>query len=219
MKNIFKWLSIFLLLFSIKMVNADEFRTVLFQASSEQPFVLKPGDSIQTVLNISEQNYPTTKMLRVVGGIQMPGAFKSRGESNFRRWEYYIDDHLDSVNVLNDKYALLFRGSNDKFDRKAYHRISGEYFKSGKMEISLQLKRTDLRIHENGKFGIELELFYKKDGRSENDIYDEPDARLWMPVGPGNDADFTEIKQTFEFPGKVAAAVVVAGEIIFPEIA
>lgn len=209
MNSFIRYLSVFLLFGGMIVLDTTEFRTVLFQAPSEKPLVIQPGDSTQIALNFSDKNNPTTKMLRVIGGTQLPEDFN--WYHNIRNWEYWIDDHLDSVNVVNDKNALLFRGSNDKFERKAYHRISGEYFESGQIEISLQLKRTDMIIHENGKFGIELEIFYKKDGRSENDIYDEPDTRLWMPVGSGHESDFTEIKQTFEFPEQVAAVVIVAG--------
>lgn len=41
----------------------------------------------------------------------MPGDFNYRWESNFRKWEYYIDDHLDSVNNLR-----IFRGDKQKSD-------------------------------------------------------------------------------------------------------
>lgn len=50
-------------------------------------------------------------MFRVIGGTQMPGDFNYRWESNFRKWEYYIDDHLDSVNNLR-----IFRGDKQKSD-------------------------------------------------------------------------------------------------------
>ncbi len=211
MNNFIRGVGVFLFFMSMGMAHAIEYRTVLFQVPSEKSQVLKPGDSIQMALRFSDKNFPTAKMLRVIGGTQMPGDFENRGEGNFRRWEYYIDDYLDSVNVKNDEYALLFRGSNDRFERKAYHRISGDYFESGEMEISLQVKRTDFHIHEDGKFGIELELFNKKEGRNENDIYDEPDARLWMPVPMGHDDDYSEISHMFEFPAQVAAVVIVAG--------
>lgn len=192
-------------------LKADEYRTVQFQSQNGRFTVMKPGDSIQVVLKTCGLNYPTQKSLRIIGGVQMPGKWNERGEGNFTDWEYYIDDYLDSVNVKNDKYALLFRGNNNDFARKAYHRISGKLLKRGKTELSVWVKRTNFQVQENGKFGIEVELFLKKEGRNENDIYDTPDIKLWMPVPPAGDNYYSEIKETFDLPDNLAAAVVVVG--------
>ena len=147
-------------------LKADEYRTVQFQSSNGHFTVINPGDSIQLTLNTCGINYPTQKRLRIIGGVQMPGKWNERGEGNFTDWEYYIDDYLDSANVKNDRYALLFRGNNNDFSRRAYHRISGEFLKRGKLELSAWVKRTGFHIQGNGKFGIEVELFLKKKGET-----------------------------------------------------
>lgn len=206
----FRIIVIIFLMVGLKL-NGQEYRTVLFPAeNNERPMVLNANDSIGTSISLAEVHGPTEKMLRIVGGIQMPGIYKGRGEDRFRRWEYYIDDFLDSVNVKKDKYALLFRGESDGFPRTASRRISGSALGSGEVEISVWVKRNDFRVPRPEDFGVKLELFYTKEGRNENDIYDTPDSTLFLPISSGN-GGFKKIKQRFGIQKNIAAIVVIAG--------
>jgi hypothetical protein len=194
---------------NIQKISAEEYRTVLFN-SSERPLLLNPGEKISVDIKLSGRDYPTTKMIRVTGGTLMPGDFKSRGESNFRKWEYYIDDYLDSIHVSNDKYSLLFSGRNEEFPRKAYYRISEQEIKAGETKISVRVKRNDFSCKNPEDFGIELELFYEKEGRSKHDIYDPPDSLVFMTI-PAGEGPYEKMEKTFNMPANVAAVLVVAG--------
>lgn len=197
---------------SLGLVSAQEYQTVLFSAEpGDQPVILKPGEAIRSNITFPSRDFPTSKMIRIKGGTLMPGDFKSRGETNFRRWEYFIDDFLDTVHVRSDKYALLFRGDDDAFPREACFRIPETLLNEGKAEINIQVKRNNFQVKKPEHFGVYLELFFKKEGRSPHDIYDSPDARLFMPIPSDNSIEFREISQTFDLPSGIAAALVVVG--------
>ncbi len=192
-------------------LNGQEHRTVLFAAeNNEKSVLLNANDSITTSVVLAGVNKPTEKMLRIVGGIQIPGIYKERGETYFRRWEYHMDDFLDSVHVKNDKYALLFRGENDNFPRTVSRRISGTVMGPGEIEVTAWVKRDGFEVRKPEDFGITMELFFEKQGRSENDIYDIPDSCLFIPV-PSGDGGFKRIKQRVVIPENIAAMVVTVG--------
>ena len=190
---------------------AEEQRTVLFQADNpKKPLTLAPGDHLDVTASFDSAAMPTHKYLRVVGGTVLPGRFKDRGEELFRQFECLIDDSLDTVNVDSDRNSLYFKGNNEDFERKAYRRVSGEQLASGALTVSAKAKRTNFSVVDASDFGVQIELFFNKDGRDKNDVYDGPDALLFMPI-PGGSGPFSEITQTFILPDNVAAAVIIVG--------
>ena len=199
-------------------LHAEVHRTVLFPSPSKTPphsLTLAPGDHIDTAVAFKDRGFPTRKFLRVVGGTVIPGpypkgALENRGEENFRQFEYLIDDSLDEVNVDSDRYSLYFRGNHEEFERKAYHRLSGSLLAPGALTVSIKAKRKDFSVADSTDFGIQIELFFGKEGRDKNDVYDAPDALLFMSIPSGN-GPFAEISKTFSLPENVAAAVVVVG--------
>ena len=135
-------------------LNGQEQRTVLFTPEkNEKLIILNANESITTSVLLADTNKPTEKMIRIVGGIQMPQLSKDRGETNFRSWEYHIDDFLDSVNVENDKYALLFRGADENFPRTASRRIAGKDIGTGEIEVSFFVKRKNLKVISSKDLG------------------------------------------------------------------
>lgn len=191
--------------------QGKECRTVLFQCGEPgRPQVVQPGAGLDVPVTFGDVGYPVRRFLRVVGGVAMPAPFTARGEENFRLWEFYLDDSLDAHTVASDRYSLYFTGRDDDFERKAYHRIDGRLLKPGELTVSTMVQRAGFAPASDADFGVEIELFFHKDGRDRNDVYDPPDARLFMPI-PGGDGPFTEIRQTFTLPENVAAAVVAVG--------
>ncbi len=191
--------------------NSVPARTVLFQPETPgAPLALPAGGHVDAVLPPCGGDGPVRRFLRVVGGVSMPGVFKARGEENFRDAEYLIDDRLDPERVDRDRYSLLFKGNNEEFERLAFHRISGELLRPGPVTVSARVIRRGFAPAEESRFGVWVELFLKREGRDRNDVYDAPDALLFMPVA-GGDGPFVEVAKTFDLPENVAAAVVVAG--------
>lgn len=188
-----------------------ETRNVIFTPSTEaKVYLLNPSESITRAVSFEKTDYPTRRQLRIVGGVKMPAPFQSRGEEMFRRSEYFIDDNLDSVNVKYDRYSLYFKGENDNFERHAYYRIAGTLLDKGELTIKLPVKRNKLAIADDGDFGIQLELFYKKEGRYADDIYDVPDSVLYFPV-PAGSGNFRNITQRFNLPDNVACVFLRVG--------
>jgi hypothetical protein len=191
-------------------LSAEEQRTVLFQSENpKKPLTLAPGDHLD-VTSVFNAAMPTHKYLRVIGGTAMPGRFKERGEEMFRQFEYLIDDSLDTVNVDSDACSLYLKGNGDDFERKAYRRVNGEQLAPDALSVSAKVKRAGFSVADSADFGVQIELFLKKEGRDKNDVYDTPDALLFMAI-PSGSGPFTEITQTFTLPGNVAAAVVSVG--------
>jgi len=191
--------------------QGKECRTVLFAcADPAQPHVLQPGTALDVPVAFADAGYPVRRFLRVVGGVQMPEPFAERGEENFRLWEFHLDDCLDSNTVVRDAYSLHFTGANEDFDRKAWHRIDGALLRPGDLTVSVMVRRAGFAPASDDDFGVGIELFFTKEGRDRNDVYDAPDAFLYMPI-PAGDGPFAELSRTFTVPPHVAAAVVVAG--------
>ena len=193
-----------------------ETRNVIFQPNnSTKVQLLRPDESVQAIVKLTQTNVPTRKYLRVVGNIQMPAPFEQRGEEMFRRAEYLIDDNLDSLVRKQDTYSLYFKGNGEAFERYAYYRIEQKQFKPGRLEIQVPVVRQNkLNILPSGEFGIELEVFYNKPGRAAEDIYDAPDSLLFMPI-PAGTSDYREVKQSFLLPENVACILLRVGGYLF----
>lgn len=184
-----------------------ESRQVLFSTEKGSPYTLKPDESITKHVEF-QSDEPTRKRLRVIGGTQFPGEFAKRGETMFRLSEYFIDDFLDSVKVKNDKYALYFKGNNDNYERSVYHRISGDKIKAGDLLVELPVWRNDLKI--SGYFGVEIEVFLKKEGRHPLDVYDAPDMVMKVDV-PAGTSDYQTVSKKLNMPDNVACILLRVG--------
>ena len=189
-----------------------ETRSVLFTSSAKVPTrVLNPGQSISEKLYFTIDSIPTRRFLRIRGGVKMPAPYQNRGETTFRSFEYQIDDNLDSVCRKNDRYALYYKGDNDNFERLAFNRIPGELLKPGELTITLPVVRKNaLAVGKDGYFGLQVGLYYQKEGRAASDIYDVPDS-LWnlpIPTGTGR---MQQVTKTFQLPQGVACVFLQLG--------
>jgi len=189
----------------------EERRVIYSSEAPERPYLLQPGHSLEQTVSFPKRAYPTRKFLRVTGGVKMPAPFQERGEEMFRRSEFFIDDNLDSVVTRKDCYSLYFKGENDAFERYAYFRVMGEALKPGKLTVHLPVvRRRQLTVDVKGRFGLELELYYKKPGRAAQDIFDTPDSVLFVPVPVGT-GKYQDVSHTFTLPDNVACALLCAG--------
>lgn len=202
-----------LLLFA-SAINAQtrEKRQVLYAApQGGAAQVINPGESFTRQVAFEQSGVPTRKYVRVIGGVHMPHPFKGRGEELFRSFEYYIDDNLDSIVRKKDHYSLYFKGEDDPFERHAYYRIPGDKLKAGKLTLQLPVvRRNDLALSVGGDFGVEMEVYYKKEGRAADDIYDRPDSILRMPVPIGS-GKYKLLSQDFMLPDGVACILLRIG--------
>ena len=182
----------------------EERRVIYSSEAPERPYLLQPGHSLEQTVSFPKRAYPSRKFLRVTGGVKMPAPFQERGEEMFRRSEFFIDDNLDSVVTRKDRYSLYFKGENDAFERYAYFRVMGEALKLGKLTVHLPVvRRRQLTVDVKGRFGLELELYYKKPGRAAQDIFDIPDSVLFVPVPVGT-GKYQDVSHTFTLPDNVA---------------
>ena len=177
-------------------------------------FVINPGESFNQKISFVKQDIPTRRLLRIVGGTKMPGHFTPRGETLFRAFEFYINDHLDSLNVSQDKYSLYFKGDNEPYEHHAYYRLSKDVLSTGKISVEINAKRNNLKVEPNGDFGVELHVYYTKKGRHHDDVYDKADDIFFMPINDGN-GDFETFKKEFTPKHEVAAILVRVGGIHF----
>lgn len=188
-----------------------ETREVLYVSEGQTAVtVIQPGSSFERKVTFQEKDYPVRRFLRVVGGIQMPGKFKPRGETLFREAEFLIDDNLDSLNTRKDTYSIYFKGENDPFERHAYNRITGVGFTGKKVTLEMNIKRNKLKVAPGGDFGVELQLYYKKEGRHPDEVYDRADSVIYIPVAPGS-GNFRLMKQNLDIPARTASILVRVG--------
>lgn len=189
-----------------------EKRQVLYASSKGGAAqVIQPGESFSRQVAFEQSGMPTRKYVRVIGGVQMPAPFQKRGEELFRSSEYDIEDNLDSIVRKNDRYSLYFKGEDDPFERHAYYRVSGSKLQAGKLTVKLPVvKREALALGDGGDFGIEMELFYKKEGRAADDIYDRPDSILHLPMPMGT-YKYKLLSRNFVLPDNVACILLRIG--------
>ena len=188
-----------------------ESRKVLFTPSGTNTYVIMPGTSFSQKVNFQLTDSPARRFLRVVGGVKMPAPFTQRGETLFRASEYLIDDNLDSIVTKKDKYSLYFKGDNDNFERLAFQRIPGSKLAAGECTVTLPVvKKNNLEVTPDGRFGLEIGLYFEKEGRDSNDIYDEPDSVLFIPIPEGTGCS-QKLTRTFELPENVACAFLQLG--------
>lgn len=190
-----------------------ETRNVIYTPPEGKGFAtLQPGQSLKAAAHLSQTGYPTRKLLRVVGKVDLP----MRGEDAFRTFECRIDDNLDSSVVAKEPYSLYFKGEGEPFERHAYYRLPGELFRAGEAKAVLPVVRRDeLSVGPNGDFGMELQIYRKKVGRSVNDVYDRPDAVVRVAVPEGSAEAYETVEQTFEVPEDVACVLVRVGGASF----
>ena len=182
----------------------------LFEIPDDRPpLVLEPGDTVDVRIACGDDPAPRRRYLRVVGGAQQPGDYAPRGESYYRRWEFHIDDRLDSIHTAGDRYALYFDGDGEQHERLACNRIGAAALAGGPAVLSANVRREELAAAA-GWFGIEIEIFLRREGRHPDDIYDAPDRIVRMPVAPGS-GGYERLAKSFELPDQVAALVVKAG--------
>ena len=199
--------------FSCKTAFAwEENRTILFSGTSNaQIYTLQPGQSIIQKVNFQQTTNPARRFLRVVGGVKMPEDFKLRGEGNFRKSEFFIDDNLDSICRRRDRYSLYFKGKNEDFERYAFYRIPGTSFQEGELTVTLPIvKKKALTTDKGGSFGLEIGLYYKKEGRSIHDIYDKPDSLIYLPISSGT-SKHEQLETTFSIPKNLACVFLQLG--------
>lgn len=208
---------LFLIMFVSVNSICQEKKHVIFSAENKQSgHILFPGKSLKISLDINNASYTTKKALRVIGNVVMPFPYSGRGESLFRQHEYHIDDSLDSIIVEKDRNSLYLSGNFDNFERCAYNRLRGDLFPSGNFSVSLPIvKRHRVEFGEKGFLGLRLEVFYKKYGRHENDIYDKPDTILYIPVREGSKNRYELNKQDFNISHPIACVLLCVAGIDF----
>lgn len=205
-------LSFLLFFVSISFAQVQQTRrTVLFSAADSQQVVLQPGMAFEQDVLLPATEVPQKRTLRVVGGGLMPGPFAPRGEEFFRQQESLIEDNLDSVNIHKDKYALYFKGDNDAFERHAYFRIPAERVRKG---FAMSYKRNRLKVAPGGDFGVELQLYYHKEGRSVYDVYQAPDSVIFVSVPEGS-GRYKILQCPLSLPQEVATVLVRVGGTLF----
>lgn len=203
-------LSLFSYLFAMSQLQTEQ-RIVLYPPEGEHQSVqINPNESFEQEVTFVNKEYPVKRFLRVVGGVKMPGKFADRGEHYFREQEYYIDDNLDSINIHKDKYSLYFKGYYDPYERHAYNRITGININDESVDVEIAYKRKKLKIGANGDFGIELQIYYRKEGRHPDDIYDSPDSIVYIPLPEGS-GNFKLLKKNFKLPAKTATILIRVG--------
>ncbi len=166
---------------------------------------LEPGDHVTARVEFADRGRPTRKWLRVCGGTVQPTG--GRGESAFRRWEYWIDDYLEPV---ADGYRLLFQGAGEEFGRYAWNRVSGKALAPGKTVLEVPVTTDRLRFSETGRLGMDLEVYLERPGRHPDDIFDAADLTFRMDVPAGSRTD-SVIRQEIELPENVACVLVRTG--------
>jgi len=177
--------------------------------------LLEPGQSVTQTFELPISSIPQRTTLRVAGNTLMPQPFTNRGEEYFRRCETILDDNLDGETRMKDQYSLYFQGENDEFARTAWNRILFKDLTTGGMTMSVPVVQCeDLSVCDSGRFGIELGIYFRKAGRHELDVFDDPDSTIFIQVPQGSYKKKT-LKQEIDLPEKTACILLAVGGVHF----
>ncbi len=183
-----------------------EYRNVVFDSS----YVLNPGNSVITRFKLEPREHRMKRSVRVTGATVLPEKFGKRSENVFREHCYHIDDYLDSEDVFNEQYALVFTGENEAFEKNAYYRLSHdqlENFRGSKVEVRFPVKRRIDRFDPQGFFKLRLQMYLKKDGRALDDIFDKA-GEIWELEVPAGNSDWEVLTKDLNIPRNIACILV-----------
>ena len=120
-----------------------------------------------------------------------------------------IDDVLTTRDTFNESFALEFPCLGDTHPRNAYVKLFQEELRPGaKCVFSIPVKTTGFQC--NGEAGAHLELYYAKEGRHPNDVFDPPDKLIDLPFSDGT-TDWTLLKKSFKMPRNAVCAILRLG--------
>ena len=207
----YRWIVIWTWLLGSAGMGYAQFQHETRQVLMSGKRVIQVGDSVSADVTFHcSQNENTRKYLRIVGGGQLPGRFKERGETLFRDMEYQIDDCLDSLQTKRDRYALCLQSEGESFEQCAYNRIAGERLGAGRLEMEVYAQSENLQLFEDGYVGVELQVYYPKPGRNPQDIYDVPDTVL-VTVLPSGTYSYKKFKYAFTLTEEPATVLLKVG--------
>ena len=205
----------------VALANAmqSETRQVLYSAGDSVQgcyHTIEPGESFSIDANLNTGDVPTHRYLRIVGETAWCKPWQERGERNFRYVECLIDDCLDNKIRKNDKYSLYFAGTPDPVEHHAYNRLTDEIAGGGEFTLVIPVVRKNaLTLRSGGDFGVELQIYLKRDGRDINDVFDTPDQTVFIPVPEGSSTKYTTVRRDIALPADVACVLMRVGGAAF----
>ncbi len=172
---------------------------------------IKPGETLVKTFQLPVSYIPIKTTLRVAGNTLIPQPFTNRGEDYFRKCETILNDNLDPKITMSDSNSLYFKGDNDDFKRMVWNRIPLSKISNKNFIVSVPIpKCTKFCVMPEGSFGVELGIYFMKNGRHELDVFDSPDSTIFIPIPEGS-YEKKYITQKVSLPEKAACILLSIG--------
>ncbi len=180
----------------------------------EGAIVIQPGDNI-TMKYSHNMNKKCRYWLRLVG--EVGTNWRERCEMlQPTIWYQSLEDALDRKIRYAEEASLHLIGHGENFARNAWFKLSGNDIprKSSELEFSIRARSENLVIEKEGFVGARLEIYYKKQGRHANDIFDSPDSEIKLAITKGS-YEWRQFRCTVSNVENISAVVVCVSGIKF----
>ncbi len=120
-----------------------------------------------------------------------------------------IDDALTTQDTYGERYALQFPCNGEDAPRNAYLKFYQSDFKPGeKYTFAIAAKAEE--FHRGSSAEMVLELYYAKEGRHPNDVFDAPDQLVTIDFPEGS-YDWTVLSKEFTMPQNAVCGILRMG--------
>ena len=157
-------------------------------ARADKGYILNPGEEVNIVFETKHSGNPVSRRLRVNGEVDF--FWRWRQESGIPQYCYpSIEDALDTDDAYGEKYCLKISGTGEKYPRNAYLKVfKADLFPGENYKFEVFAKAENLELDPAGEVTVEVGIYLEKEGRHENDAFDQPDVikAINFPAGTYN---------------------------------
>ena len=183
-------------------------RNILFSLpNGDKSNYIPPCGSFQYHFTVPERDFPVEHVIRFAGEPDYFWKWRCEHGSPYSISQC-IDDALDPRDTYKEPLALHFECKNEPYDRECWIKLKHDTFAAGRnYTFSLPFKSCELEYAENGTVLAELEIYYSKNGRHPDDVFDEPDEIKTL-VLPEGSSGWNTLSQEFAMPENAVCIIV-----------
>ncbi len=168
---------------------------------------IPPCGKFEFDFEVPERVFPAEHSFRLVGEPDYFWKWRCEKGSPYSI-SMVIDDALCSSETYMEKFSLKFDCHNEPYERNAWAKLFQKDLAPGsKYRFSFAGKAENFL---SGEVAVELEIYYAREGRHPNDVFDTPDEVKRLTLPPGS-YDWQEFSQEFTLSEKAVCIIVHIG--------
>ncbi|MCQ2403707.1 MAG: hypothetical protein MJ202_08290 [Lentisphaeria bacterium] len=181
---------------------------IVRHATGDRTGYLPPCGSVSIPFEVPTSSGPVSHDIRLIGETDYFWRWRTEWGAPYAI-AMVIDDVLTTRDTYHEKYALDFPCHGDNHPRNAYLKFyQGDLEPGAACRLAIPVKATD--FHCEGEAGLWLELYFAKEGRHPNDVFDAPDQVVAISFPEGS-YDWTVLQKDFTLPKNTVCAILRIG--------